>query len=184
MSKPTIINTKQIAKSRIFAIESVDLAFSNGEKRCFERFYSQGYQRGAVIVVLVNEHNELLVLREYAVGLDHYELTFCKGVIDAGETPEQAAQRELQEEVGVKAGRLDFIKKIAISPAYMMNHLYLYLARDLTPSKLPGDEPEPLTVLTFPLTEPKALIEREDFSGALSISALFLTRDFLQRVAE
>lgn len=176
---PEIINTKVIAKSHIFEIESVDLNFKNGQKRIFERFQTQGFQNGAVMIVPINADNELLLIREYAVGIERYELGFPKGIIDSGETAEQAVLRELQEEVGVGAKQLQRLKTLAISPGYMRNTLQIFLARDLFDNALEGDEPEPLEVVKWPLTEYKKLLLQEDFPGALSIAALSLAREVI-----
>ena len=93
---PEILNTTPVATSRLFSIEQVELRFSNGTEACFERLVGQG--NGAVLVVPMQTEETLLLIREYAVGVECYELSFVKGRVDAGETPEQAAHRELREE--------------------------------------------------------------------------------------
>jgi len=86
---PQILKTTVVARSRLFNIESVDLRFSNGNEVSFERLVGQG--TGSVLVVPLPAVDQLLLVREYAVGLQRYELGFVKGRIDAGETPDQAA---------------------------------------------------------------------------------------------
>jgi ADP-ribose diphosphatase len=92
LTLPEITQRKQVAKSRLFAIEQIDLTFSNGEKREYERM--QGYGRGAVLIVPMLDNETLLLVREYCAGTHSYELGFPKGLIDEGEIPEQAANRE------------------------------------------------------------------------------------------
>lgn len=179
MDSPQIAAVRSLAKTRIFEIESIDLNFSNGEKRVYERFKSQGYYRGAVLIVPITANNELILVKEYAVGVERYELTFPKGIIDEGEEPAATAQRELQEEAGFAARRVDFLKTLAISPAYMCNTLEIYLARDLYPQSLPGDEPEFLEVIYWPFESYHELLQQENFSGSLSTAALFLAKEFL-----
>ncbi|MBX9706066.1 MAG: ADP compounds hydrolase NudE, partial [Gammaproteobacteria bacterium] len=87
MKHPKILGTKFVASSRIFQIETVDLEFSNGELRTYECFYSQGYKQGAVMIVPVAADGQFVMVREYAAGIESYELSFPKGMIDAGETP-------------------------------------------------------------------------------------------------
>ena len=98
---PSVNGTELVAKSRLFKIERVDLTFSNGEHRLYERMMGTG--RGAVMVVPVLSAEEFILVSEYAAGTHSYELGFPKGLIDPGETPEQAANRELQEEIGFAA---------------------------------------------------------------------------------
>ena len=85
-------------KAGLFKIEQLDLEFSNGETRVFERMAGSG--RGAVMVVPFINDDEFLLVREYAAGTHTYELGFPKGLIDPGESPEVAANRELKEEIG------------------------------------------------------------------------------------
>ncbi len=86
---PQIQKVQPLMQSRLFAIEAVDLLFENGQACTFERLVGQG--EGAVMVVPVLSPERLLVVREYAVGVERYELELCEGRIDAGESPEEAA---------------------------------------------------------------------------------------------
>ena len=93
--KPEVLAVRQAAKTRIFEVQEVDLRFANGAERTYERLTPS---RKPAVMVLPVENGELIMVSEYAVGPERYELTCVKGLIDAGETPEQAARRELQEE--------------------------------------------------------------------------------------
>ena len=177
---PQILQTRSIAKSRLFNIEEVDLKFSNGEERTFERCGGNILTKGSVLIVPLLDPHTLILIREYATGLDCYELSFPKGLIDANETREEAANRELKEEAGYGARKIDFLKIAATSPNYMKGKMQLMVAQDLYPERLPGDEPEPLEVVTWPLADYKALLAREDFTAAMNISALYLAMDFLK----
>ena len=102
LKKPDILNVETVAKSRLFTVEAVDLAFSNGARRIYERMKPS--EREAVMIVpIIDDH--LVLIEEYAVGLESYELGFPKGLIDPGETVNQAADRELKEEAGFEIGR-------------------------------------------------------------------------------
>ena len=74
-----------------YRLERMDLEFSNGERRQFQRVHSRGH--GAVVVVPMLDDDTVLLVREYAAGTHRYELGLVKGSIDAGETPAQAANR-------------------------------------------------------------------------------------------
>jgi ADP-ribose diphosphatase len=159
-------------------IEELDLEFSNGERRRYHRAPSLGH--GAVIVVpMLDEHTALLI-REYAAGTHRYELGLVKGKIDDGETPEEAANRELKEEAGYGARSLQVVRRISLAPTYMGHETVLVLARDLYEERLPGDEPEQLDVVPWRMDALHELILREDFSEGRSIAALFLVREWLE----
>jgi len=167
---PKILNKSVIACSHFFKIETLKLKFSNGEQRDFERM--QGGNRGAVMVVPFYDKQTILLIREYAAGTHSYELGFPKGLIDPGETPEQAANRELKEEVGFGARKFTTLKKVVMAPNYFNSEMTIFMAKDLYPEKLQGDEPEPLEVIKWPLDKADQLLARDDFQEARSISAL------------
>jgi ADP-ribose diphosphatase len=175
---PIIHQRKVVAKSGLFKIEQIDLEFSNGEKRQFERMAGSG--RGAVMVVpFINEH-EFLLVREYAAGLHSYQLGFPKGLIDPGETAVQAADRELKEEVGYGANTLHALHSLSMAPAFFSAHMDVFVAQDLYQKVLPGDEPEPLEVIVWSINDMQALLAREDFIEARCIAALFLADKWLR----
>lgn len=164
-----------------YRMERLDLEFSNGERRLYERLHPRGY--GAVAVVPLLDAQTVLLVREYAAGFNRYELGLVKGRIDAGETPEQAANRELMEEAGYGAHDLRVLRTVSLTPTYMSHQTHVVLARDLYPQRLPGDEPEPLELVPWPLDDLEALFWREDCSEGRSIAALVIARDWLRRHA-
>lgn len=162
-----------------FLRQQLDLEFSNGQRRNFERLISQGH--GAVVVVPMLDAETVLLVREYAAGMHRYELGLVKGRIDAGETPEQAADRELQEEAGYAARNVQVLRALTLAPTYMNHQSWLVLARDLYPRRLPGDEPEELDVVPWAISRLDELMLREDFSEGRSLAALFIVREWLGR---
>ncbi len=76
--------------------------------------------------------NDLLLIREYAVGIEEYELGFPKGLIDPGEGVLEAANRELMEEVGYGAERFDFLAKLTMAPSYFPANEYCYCPRPVS----------------------------------------------------
>lgn len=169
---PQIVTRKVVASSRLMRIEAIDLRFSNGVERQFERM--QGSGRGAVMVVPFLDPDTLLLVREYAAGLHNYQLGFPKGLIDPDETPEQAANRELKEEIGYGAGELIALKSVTMAPQFFSATMHIYIARNLYPEQLPGDEPEPLELVPWQLQNIDSLLEQDDFTEARSIAALLL----------
>lgn len=113
---PEIKFVSVIAKTAIFEVQAVDLRFSNGEERTYERLTPQ--RRSSVMVLPIHEGN-LIFVREYAVGSERYELTFPKGIVDAGEEPIESANRELQEEIGFGARKIEPLRSLYSSPSHM-----------------------------------------------------------------
>lgn len=182
MPKPPIIHGIREYEQGRDRVEELDLEFSNGERRRYRRLKPRG--SGAVIIAALPDPDTVLLVREYACGVDRYELGLPKGRIDRGETPLQAADRELKEEVGFGARRLHILRILTLVPTYMSHQTYLVLAEDLYPERLPGDEPEELEVVPWRLDALHELILREDCSEGRSLAALFIVREFLARRAQ
>lgn len=176
---PTILSRQIVAKSRLLRIEALELEFSNGVLRQYERMPGSG--RGAVLVVPMLDDDTLLLIREYAAGLHNYQLGFPKGLIDPGETPEQAANRELKEEVGYGVSELKELKQVTVASSFMDSNMHLFVGRHLYPEKLEGDEPEPLEVVPWKLSELDQLLVQPDFTEARSIAAVLLLQRWLDQ---
>jgi ADP-ribose diphosphatase len=134
-----------------------------------------------VTVVPITQENNILFIREYLTGADQYMLGLCKGGIEEGEKPEETAQKELQEEVGYKAGRMDSFGPFFMHPAYSTAQTHIFLARDLKESKLEGDEMEDLEVVSYPFEDFEKLIEQGELRDTRVIAALYLVKRFLER---
>ena len=163
---PHILSLSTVAKSRLFEIQAVDLKFSNGIDRTYERF--RPFNRDSVV-------------REYAVGTEQYELGFVKGGMDTGETPEQSANRELQEEIGLGAKKWTFLRTMKINPQIMGHKMHVLLGEDLYPNQLEGDEPEPLEIVRYPLSQLDTLLVSDEFNEARNLAALYSLRGFLKK---
>ncbi|MBK5944372.1 MAG: ADP compounds hydrolase NudE [Halorhodospira halophila] len=174
---PETLHRSTVARSRLFRIESVGLRFRNGVEVEYERL--GGSAAGAVLVVPVNTRGEVLLIREYAAGTECYELGLPKGRVEPEEDPLRAANRELMEEVGYGAERLTVLRSVTLAPAYFSHRTQLILAEGLYEHPLPGDEPEPIEVVPWPLEELERLLGQADLTEARSITALFLARDHL-----
>lgn len=176
--KPQCVEKKIVAHTHLFRIEQKRIVFSNGVERQFECICSKGY--GAVLIVAVDSSDNLLLVREYCAGTDRYELAFPKGLIEKGETEIEAANRELQEEIGYAANELTCLRSMTTAPGYVRASMMVVAAVDLYESRLPGDEPEPLEIVKWPLSDWQELLAQPDFTEARSVASLFLIKDWLK----
>jgi len=177
--KPTISNIANIAITRFFNIQSMDVVFSNGEKRQYERLKPPG--NGAVLVIPMLDDETVLMIYEYSGGTDRYELALTKGKIDDGETPLEAANRELIEEIGYGAKKLTYMKAMSIAPGYQSSITHIILAQDLYEEIAQGDEPEPLEVVKHKLANLETLVYNDDLTEARSIAALYMAKEVIKQ---
>ena len=175
--KLPVVHATHAQEAGPYRLEHLDLEFSNGERRRFERMVSRGH--GAVVVVPMLDEETVLLVREYAAGVDPALDQAQFVAMHAGESPEQAADRELKEEAGYGARRVQVLRGLTLAPTYMSHVSWLVLARDLYPEKLPGDEPEELEVIPWKLQDLEQLMLRDDFSEGRSLAALFIARAWL-----
>lgn len=176
-SKPKILRRKIHSQSRLFTIEQVDLEFSNGQQHQYERIVAPG--AGAVLIIPVLDNQHVIMIREYSVGTERYELVFPKGKIDEGEDILHAANRECMEEIGYRAEQLTALGKMTIAPGYLGFITHIVLAENLQEKKLQGDEPEELQQVICNINHIDQLISNENLSEARSIAALYQVRDIL-----
>jgi len=156
----------------------MDVEFSNGATRIYERLVSRG--NGAVLVVPMLDDETVLMIYEYSGGTERYELGLTKGKIDKGETLIETAARELKEEIGYGAKKLTFLKTITLAPGYQSSETHIVLAEELYEEKAYGDEPEPLEIVAHKLSDLEKLTYSEDLTEARSILALYMVRDIIR----
>ncbi|MBA1198463.1 ADP compounds hydrolase NudE [Pseudomonas fluorescens] len=177
--KPTVLSREIVANSRLFRVESVELRFSNGVERTYERLVGRGNGYGAVMIVAMLDAEHAVLVEEYCGGTDEYELSLPKGLIEPGEDVLAAANRELKEEAGFGARQLEHLTELSLSPGYMSQKIQVVLATDLFEERLEGDEPEPMGVDKVNLRELSALAMHPQFSEGRALAALYLVRDML-----
>jgi len=181
MSKnPIILKKTTIATTRIFHIESLDIQFSNGEIRNYERL-ARKTNGGAVLIVPMLDNETVLLIKEYSAGVHRYEIGLPKGKVDPDETFLDAANRELKEEIGFGARKLHHLSTFSLAPSYLEHTTEIIIAQDLYLDKLTGDEPEELEVIPWKINKINELVANEICTEARSIAALFMTLEYLKK---
>jgi ADP-ribose diphosphatase len=178
--KPIILNKTTIATTRIFHIESLDIQFSNGEIRNYERL-ARKTNGGAVLIVPMLDNETVLLIKEYSAGVHRYEIGLPKGKVDPEETFFDAANRELKEEIGFGARKLHHLSTFSLAPSYLEHTTEIIIAQDLYLDKLTGDEPEELEVIPWKINKINELVANEICTEARSIAALFMTLEYLKK---
>jgi len=180
MHKPPKIQEKRvIARTRLFCVEALELEFGNGVHASYERLLPN-FRAAVLVVPVMNDGETVMLIREYAAGVHRYELGFPKGRIEEGEDILAAANRELMEETGFGARRLEHLKTFTIAPGLTGHLTEVVLARDLYPQKQQGDEPEEVEVVPWRLSDTHRLLEQEDCTEARSVAALYMVKEKLK----
>ena len=135
---------------------------------------------GAVSVVPYEADGTVLLVRQYRAAIDAPLLEIPAGKRDvADEPPELTAHRELAEEVGRRAGRMELLGTFYNSPGFCDEFSYTYLARDLTevPIEAHSVEEAAMTVERVAFSDALAMIKRGEITDAKTIIALLLAKE-------
>ena len=128
----------------------------------------------SVCVVPIDAEGNALLVRQYRKPAGASLLEVPAGGIDPGETPEEAAIRELQEEIGHTAAELRPLSSFWLAPGWCTEFMYAYAATGLAPSKLEADDDEYISVERAPLGDVPELIQSGEIKDAKSILSLLL----------
>ena len=137
---------------------------------------------GAVSIVPVDDDRSVLLVRQYRAAIDADLLEIPAGKRDVeGEPPAETALRELAEEVGMRAGRVEKLAEFYNSPGFSNEYSYVFLGMDLqpTPSSAHSPEEAAMEIERVALDEVPMLIQTGRIVDAKSIIGLCLARDFL-----
>ena len=137
-----------------------------------ERPYPVLQLGGSAGIVPLTSRNEVILVRQYR----HIPRELCweipGGGIHPGESPEDAAQRELREEAGYRAGRLRRLGGFWPNNAYLDELIHVYLAEDLVADPLPADQDEHLERQAFPFQEALAMAQDDRITCGLTKLAI------------
>jgi ADP-ribose pyrophosphatase len=127
---------------------------------------------GAVGIVPVSDDNKIILVKQFRKALDQEIIEIPAGKLDPGERPADCAQRELQEEIGFKSGRLEFKFSCYTSPGFSNEIIHIFIARDLQESRIKCDDDEFITTLEVSLQEALHMIKNGMIKDAKSISGI------------
>jgi ADP-ribose pyrophosphatase len=124
---------------------------------------------------------DVLMVRQYRTAVGRVMLEIPAGTLEPGEAPIQAANRELQEEVGYKPGRLLRLGGKYTAPGYTTEYIHMYLATDLAESALTGDSDEFIEVVRLPFADVlRRVVTGEIEDGKTIIGVLLAARQLDQ----
>lgn len=133
-----------------------------------------------VLVVPLIEDSDVILTLEPSPAFDKLTLILPGGEVDEGESHVETANRELQEEIGYRADRLDFLGELRPFSKYLTVRSFVYLARDLMPSRLEGDEDYAIRSERVALARFETLIASGRLNDSRVIASLYMIRDFLE----
>lgn len=167
--KPEIISTEEIYKGRIF---NVSLDTIREDSVTYQREIIT--HRGSAVIVPVFADKTVALVRQYRHAAGKYLLELPAGSLENGENPETGALRELEEEIGATAGKIEILTEFYVSPGFLSEKMFVFLVTDLseTAQNLEADELLSIEKITF--SQAFAMIRRGEFEDAKTIAGLIL----------
>ncbi len=140
--------SRSVFKGRIVRLDLETVLLPNGTTVDLEIIHHPG----AAAVVPVQSDGTVLLVRQYRHAAGGYLLEIPAGTLNPGEDPRDCALRELEEEVGYRAGRLDLLLSVFTTPGFTDEVIHLYRASDLVPGTQALESDEVLEVVSMPLS--------------------------------
>jgi 8-oxo-dGTP pyrophosphatase MutT (NUDIX family) len=127
-----------------------------------------------VNIIPLTKDEQVVLVRQYRHGTREVTLEIPGGLVEDGDSPEEAAHRELREETGYASNDMILLGSVHPNPAIQNNLCYSYLARDARPvGELKLDEKEDIEVVLYPLADIPELIQKKEITHALVIVAFY-----------
>ncbi len=176
MSPFSLVRSEPVYQGKAFKIRRDTVKMPNGRETRLDVVEHVG----SVVMVPVDAAGNIIFVRQYRhpTGLDLLELP--AGTRDGAEPPADCAAREMREETGMAAGRIEQLGAFYLAPGYSTEYMYVFLATDLVPNPLPPDTDEFLQVEKIPVRQAMAMAEKGEIPDAKSLAALLMARASLK----
>ncbi len=172
-----LIRSEPLLQGRAFKVRRDYLKTPDGRETKLE-IVEHG---GSVVILPIDEKNNLLLVRQYRHAVGGNLLELPAGTRNGDEPFEACAAREIREETGMEAGKLQRIGEFYLAPGYSTELMGVFLATQLRSNPLQADEDEFLQVEKIPLKKAIEMAEQGDIPDAKSLAALFLARPHLEK---
>lgn len=171
-----VLKHNVIYKGKVFNTIVDEVEYDSGNKSVREVAEHPG---GAVVLPLLDD-GRIVFVYQYRYPLDQYIYELPAGKLDADEHPEVCASRELEEETGYTAGKLEKLTTIYTTPGFCNEKLHIFIARELTEGKQRLEEGElGLTLKYIPAKEALHMVRTNEIVDAKTIAGLFFLEKFL-----
>jgi len=166
---PQFVDSTKVFSGRVFEV-TVDTV-REGDKTYVREVV---HHRGSAVILPAFDDGTIALVRQYRHPTVKYMLELPAGGLDNRERPEEAAARELEEELGLVAGKLEKLCEFFVSPGFCAEKMWLYLATDLTETARRPEDDEVIEVVRLPIKRALQMITDGEIEDAKTIIGLML----------
>jgi ADP-ribose pyrophosphatase len=165
---PTVRHSEVVYRGRAFSVRVDEVEIKPG---VISRLDIVDHPN-AVTILPLDETGQIWFIRQYRHSAEESLLELPAGTLKPGEDPAEAANRELQEEIGMRADRLEPLGTFWLAPGYSTELMHVFLGTGLSASQLDQDEDEDITIEKVPAAQAAALAANGALRDAKSLVAL------------
>ena len=166
---PEFIDSKKVFAGRVFDV-TVDTIREQDQTYIREVVH----HKGSAVILPAFDDGTIALVRQYRHPAVKYLLELPAGTLNGSERPEEGAARELEEELGMRAGRWEKLSEFFVSPGYGEEKMWLYLAADLTASEQKLEDDEFIEIVRLPIERALQMITDGEIEDAKTIIGLLL----------
>jgi ADP-ribose pyrophosphatase len=167
--KPEILSSETIYQGKVFDVLVAEI-------REDDVHYKREIvaHKGSAVIVPVYADKSVALVRQYRHAAGDYLLEIPAGTLEKGENPELAARRELEEEIGASAGKIEKLAEFYVSPGFLTEKMHLFLAMDLVETAQNLEADELISIERIGFEEALEKIRQGEFEDAKTIIGLIL----------
>jgi ADP-ribose pyrophosphatase len=175
------VGGERVYSGRIISVDLDDVRFPDGSVGKLEMIRHPG---ASAVVPLLGEPTddpEVLLIRQYRYAAEQFLYEIPAGRLDPGESPAECAHRELQEETGYTAARVEQLFTMYTTPGFTDEKIHLFVATGLVEGEAQREADEFMELVPTPLSRALSMIERGEIQDAKTALALLYTAGFRLR---
>jgi len=159
------VKRTEIHQGVIFKVVRDEITFDHQNTKTFDLVLHPG----AVALIPINANGEILLVKQWRRAAQKILIELPAGTLEKDEDPLDCADRELREETGMRAKTITFLTGFYSAPGILSEYLYLYLAKDLTPDPLVGEDTDEIDQLTVSIDKAIQMIQSGEIIDAKTI---------------
>ena len=136
---------------------------------------------GGVAIIPVTDDNSIILVKQYRKAVERFLLEIPAGKLELNEEPRETAVRELKEETGLEAKKIEYISEFYTSPGFCNEKIYLFLATDLIEGEPNPDSGEFIETIKYKIEDLVKMVDRGEIIDSKTIIGINFAKKYLDK---